>query len=286
MPVGTVVGSFTSTDADSGDTFTYSLVSGTGSTDNASFSILGNQLQTAAVFDSTVKNSYAIRVRTTDSGAGNLFFERAFTITITANNVTPSLLTPADAAQLLNNQPTFDWTDVLGSTSYDIQIYSAISFAKSAKVVDTTTTLSTYTPASDLPAGVTLYWRVRSNTAAGARPWSVIRSLTTANPPPVPSLVSPNNNAKKTSLKPLLDWSNSTPLPAGTTFQMYELQISTDPGFTSPTTVSVTGSVTNSSYTPATNLNPNTPYYWRVRACNTLGQCSAWSTARNFTTGP
>ena len=45
-----------------GDTFTYSLVSGTGSTDNASFTISGNQLLTAASFDFEAKNSYSIRV--------------------------------------------------------------------------------------------------------------------------------------------------------------------------------------------------------------------------------
>src|SRR5262249_52174481 len=50
-PAGTAVGNFSTTDPDVGDTFTYSLVSGTGSTDNGSFQIVGNQLQTAASFD-------------------------------------------------------------------------------------------------------------------------------------------------------------------------------------------------------------------------------------------
>ena len=68
QPVGTVVGTLSTTDADVGDTFTYSLVSGTGSTDNASFTISGNQLLTAASFDFEAKNSYSIRVRATGSG--------------------------------------------------------------------------------------------------------------------------------------------------------------------------------------------------------------------------
>ncbi|MDA9886626.1 cadherin domain-containing protein, partial [Flavobacteriaceae bacterium] len=46
---GTIVGGLTSTDVDSGDTHTYTLVSGTGSTDNGSFSISTNQsLETIA----------------------------------------------------------------------------------------------------------------------------------------------------------------------------------------------------------------------------------------------
>lgn len=78
--VGTAVGSFSTTDQDTSDTFTYSLVSGTGSTDNASFTISGSSLLTAAMFDYETKSSYAIRVRTTDNGG--LTFEKQFTITV------------------------------------------------------------------------------------------------------------------------------------------------------------------------------------------------------------
>ncbi|WP_207535426.1 MBG domain-containing protein, partial [Desertivirga arenae] len=44
-PVSTVAGTLSSTSDDPSATFTYSLVSGTGSTDNASFKISGNQIQ-------------------------------------------------------------------------------------------------------------------------------------------------------------------------------------------------------------------------------------------------
>jgi hypothetical protein len=281
LPIGTLVGTFSSTDVDTADTFTYSLVPGAGSTDNASFSIAGAQLQTAAVFDSNVRNSYNIRVRTTDSGVGNLFLEQAFIITVTANNITPSLLAPVNLELLTINRPTFDWTDVLGSLSYRIQIYKTAAFAKSGKVVDATTTSSTFTPSSDLPTGITLYWRVSRNTASGADPFSEIRTFTIALPPGVPALLSPKSNSKNISLTPSLDWSDSTPF-AGTTLLKYELEIATDSAFTSPTSIDTV----NSNDTLSTNLNPNTKYYWRVRACNNLGQCSAWATVRNFTTTP
>src|SRR5207245_1167797 len=75
------------TDPDAGDTFTYSLVGGTGATDNASFTIAGNQLKTAASFDFEAKSSYSIRARTTD--AGGLFFEKVFTIGVTNVNEAP-----------------------------------------------------------------------------------------------------------------------------------------------------------------------------------------------------
>ena len=83
QPINTVIGAFSTVDPDVGDTFTYSLVPGAGDTGNASFNISGNQLRSAAVFDYETKNSYSIRVRTTD--LGGLFFEKAFTITITSS---------------------------------------------------------------------------------------------------------------------------------------------------------------------------------------------------------
>ena len=75
------VGTLSTTDPDSGDTFTYSLVAGTGDTDNGSFSIIGRSLQAGVAFDFETKSSYSIRVRTTDSGGAT--FEKAFTITVT-----------------------------------------------------------------------------------------------------------------------------------------------------------------------------------------------------------
>ncbi len=87
QPINTVVGTLSTTDPDAGDTFTYTLVAGAGSADNASFNILGNSLRTSAVFDYETKNGYSIRVRSTDSGG--LFFEQQFTITVTNVNEPP-----------------------------------------------------------------------------------------------------------------------------------------------------------------------------------------------------
>lgn len=93
--IGTVVGALSTTDVDVGDTFTYSLVSGTGSTDNASFAISGSNLVTNAVFDYETKSSYSVRIRTTD--AGGLYFEKAFTITVTEGFILPLTTTGTGA---------------------------------------------------------------------------------------------------------------------------------------------------------------------------------------------
>ncbi|MEB3831673.1 cadherin repeat domain-containing protein, partial [Phormidium sp. CCY1219] len=60
----TAVGNFSTTDPDTGDTFTYSLATGTGDTDNAAFTIAGDQLQINSSPDFETKSSYNIRVQT------------------------------------------------------------------------------------------------------------------------------------------------------------------------------------------------------------------------------
>jgi hypothetical protein len=50
-----------------GEQFTYSLVSGTGSTDNASFKITGSELQTNTALDFETKKAYSVRLRVTDA---------------------------------------------------------------------------------------------------------------------------------------------------------------------------------------------------------------------------
>ena len=77
-----VVGTLSTTDPGGGNTFTYALVTGTGSTDNSAFNISGNQLQAKASFNFETKNSYSVRIRTTNNN-NTIFFEKAFTITIT-----------------------------------------------------------------------------------------------------------------------------------------------------------------------------------------------------------
>jgi VCBS repeat-containing protein len=98
---GTTVGSFTTTDPDSGETFTYALVAGEGSGDNASFEIVGNELRTKRVFNFEVQSTYTIRVRSSDSGG--LSTEASFLITVVNVNDAPvansdTATTPEDIA--------------------------------------------------------------------------------------------------------------------------------------------------------------------------------------------
>jgi FtsP/CotA-like multicopper oxidase with cupredoxin domain len=99
VPVGTPVGTFTTTDPNPGDTFTYTLVAGTGDTGNGSFTIFGDQLLTAAVFDFETTPSYSIRVRTTD--AGGLWVEKQLTVSVYNDTITSSFSNLAARGKIL-----------------------------------------------------------------------------------------------------------------------------------------------------------------------------------------
>ncbi|MHC5597331.1 MAG: lamin tail domain-containing protein [Nostoc sp.] len=90
VAANTVVGTFTTTDPDTGNTFTYSLVAGTGDADNAAFAIANNTLKINASPDFETKSSYSIRVRSTDNGG--LFLDKALTIQVNDVNEAPTAI--------------------------------------------------------------------------------------------------------------------------------------------------------------------------------------------------
>ncbi len=82
------VGTLSSTDADVGDSHMYTLVNGTGDTDNGNFNISGTTLRTNGVL---AANTYSIRVNTND---GTDDFAKAISVTIT-DDIAPTLINQA-----------------------------------------------------------------------------------------------------------------------------------------------------------------------------------------------
>jgi hypothetical protein len=80
VATGTTIGTFSTADPDAGDTFTYAFVDHSSYPDNGSFIIVGNVLKTKFVFDYETKNTYYIKVRSTD--ALGLYFDRVIAINI------------------------------------------------------------------------------------------------------------------------------------------------------------------------------------------------------------
>ena len=102
--VGTTIATLSTLDADVGDTHTYSLVLGPGSTNNGSFAIVGATLRVGPV--ALNAGSYTLRLRTTDSTANN--YEEIVIITVTDNvqpvitgTVAPNNASYAAGAQLI-----------------------------------------------------------------------------------------------------------------------------------------------------------------------------------------
>lgn len=105
QPSATVVGTFAAVDADGRrDSHTYSLIAGTGSTDNASFRIVGNELRTFGPLDFEAKSGYSVRVRASDFGG--LSTEKVFTITVTnVDDVVIQFVTVGDAGNAADTHP-------------------------------------------------------------------------------------------------------------------------------------------------------------------------------------
>ncbi len=116
VPANAPVGTFTTTDVDAANTFTYTLVSGTGDTDNATFSIVGNTLHIVNSPNYEVDNSFSIRIRSTDQGS--LPFEKAFTIIINDVNEAPTNLTISKSS-INENVPANSLIGVFSTTDVD-----------------------------------------------------------------------------------------------------------------------------------------------------------------------
>ena len=90
-PSGTVVGTLSAIDPDDGDTHTFNLTDPVQHPDNAHFTIDGDQLKAAAIFDFEAKASYTLNLQVTD--ADGLTFAQGVTIEVTDVNEAPTDLT-------------------------------------------------------------------------------------------------------------------------------------------------------------------------------------------------
>lgn len=78
--IGTVIGQLLASDPDVSESFTFTLVAGSGDANNGEFTIDGNELKTATELDFETQSSYSIRIKVSDSGS--LEFEDSFEVTV------------------------------------------------------------------------------------------------------------------------------------------------------------------------------------------------------------
>ena len=184
----------------------------------------------------------------------------------------PVLNTPLPNALISNNMPTLSWKNVLNANTFNLQIANTPTFASPLSEGSGVSGLS-YTVASALPDGK-WYWRVQAINAFGTvGAWSAARYFTVDTlAPAAPVLRLPVNGASPVGV-PTFTWNKSL------TAIRYQFQYntSTDPGTEDPSTVVYrTGELTAVTHKPVNMAMM--PYYWSVRAKDTAGNWSAWST--------
>ncbi len=119
-PVGTLIGQFSALDDNSGEMFTYALGDGG---DNDFFSISGDQLLSAAIFDFETKSSYTISVTVTDQTG----LTKTVSFIVTVNDLSEAVLNVEKVVTLLASPNPFDTR---------LMITSSVSSLKSVYIVD------------------------------------------------------------------------------------------------------------------------------------------------------
>lgn len=236
-------------------------------------------------FDIAPNAKYYWRVRSVNAAGGAsawtaaLYFRSAM---LPPNSVSPgNVYPPGPEEQLLTRRPVFDWDAVAGAASYTLEVSTAPTFATKAINKVVYAPASEYTHTTDLLANTIYYWRVKANGTNGPSLYSQVRQFRTGNPPSIPTLSAPANNALLSTLTPTLKWNKST-VPAGTTFRWYELQIDTSNAFGSPVIEFTDEFDLNDVEFVTDPLLEGTTYFWRVRSYNTAGEYSGWSAVRSF----
>jgi uncharacterized protein YciU (UPF0263 family) len=114
----TLIGSFSSTDQDLNDTFTYTLVAGQGDDNNSDFSIAENQVKIKNSPNFEGKNTFSIRLRATDFAGA--FTEKVFSIQITDLNEAPTDIKLSNNS-IAENVPANTLIGSLSSTDQDLK---------------------------------------------------------------------------------------------------------------------------------------------------------------------
>ena len=150
---GTLVGYFSTNDPNPEDSFSYTLVPGSGDTDNAAFQIAGRKLRLSDQFGG--KSAYSIRVRTTDRDGQ--WLEASFTIAVSATvDIPPEVASVVRIDNEFSNAQTVRYTvtftePVTGVTTDDFSLVT--SGVTGATVTDVSGVDAVYTVTVDTGSG-------------------------------------------------------------------------------------------------------------------------------------
>lgn len=188
--VNGTVGTLSSTDPDS-STFTYTLVSGTGSTDNSLFNISGSTLRANNATTLSAGN-HSVRIQT-DDGSGGLF-AKAFTVTV-VDNIAPAA--PSQfAANASGANVVLSWNNPAESDFASTTIRRSTT-AFPATINDGTLVAQGLTGTSDADNGLadgTYYYSIFAKDASGNISVAATATVTVDTTPPTVGISAPSTS--------------------------------------------------------------------------------------------
>jgi len=195
--------------------------------------------------------------------------------TIIAAPAAPTLSAPANNATSVSVSPTLVWNAPSDATYYQVEVSTVSNFASTVFNMSGLTATS-QAVSTTLSNNTLYYWHANASNPGGTSAWSGTWSFTTVPAAPgAPTLSSPANASTRVAVTPTLNWN------AATGASSYDVQVATDPAFS--TVVSNGTGITATSTPVSPALSNSTIYYWHVRAVNAGGP-SSWSGAWSFTT--
>lgn len=256
---------------DDGDRVLYDVVLGTAST--PTLAIATNLLETTYTLppnELKPNTVYYWKIIARDAFGGVAESDvRSFTTHNNAQNTppsTPNLLTPAQYAAGVGQQPALTWTASKDTdndpVTYDVYVATSTSFG--APVASGLSTAS-YTVIPQLAVHTKYYWKVVARDGKGGEAASAVWSFTTANNAPAPvTLISPANADVLTTATATLTWSSTTD-PDGDPI-VYDVYLDKS---TQPATRIAQGLTALSFTTPP--LDNNATYYWKIVTRDSYG---------------
>lgn len=260
---GSYIGQFFTTDPDVGDTHTYSLVTGSGDTDNFQFYVQHDTLYNVSQVDYTTQSIYFIRARSTD--AGGLFIENTFTINVSNVNDAPTNII-LSSNTVIENSPiatfigTLSVVDADLADTHTLTLVAGAGSTHNALVSIVGNTLQT-TASYNFEANDSLFIRIQANDPLNATyTKTFVVVVTDINEAPTNILVSDTTIKEGLPIGTLVGHITSTDEDNGDT---HSYSLVTGAGDTDNTLFSINS---NSLTTAATYSFTNQTYSIRVRS--------------------
>ncbi|MCF8242027.1 MAG: T9SS type A sorting domain-containing protein [Melioribacteraceae bacterium] len=227
--------------------------------------------------------TYYWAVAAYDGSGYSSWSEGTFTVVGESGSIIPVVSTPTGGTEITNTTTTLYWY-VNGSTSgivsYEVEWSATTVWNTTAPYGGSATTANQSYQVTDLIAGASYQWRVRSYNGTDYSSWSnpIGEFTVKAGSAPVMALPgSPANGIQLTTPNTTISWIlptlSDSPLS-------YELEISDNAEMTD---ASVIDDI-NSPLFSIDDLEPNKEYFWRVRSKNSEGDYSFYSQTTSFNT--